>query len=176
MWKRYKVVLMFTLLSVLFAAFRPEQAGLLVSNTSANFLQMFAVIPPIFLLLGLLDQWVPRELVMKYMGRGAGLKGIVLSVLLGASSAGPLYGAFPFAAIMLTKGVRLANVVIFLSAWATLKIPMFLFEFSALGPRFAVFRWLINLPLIILIGYLVEFLLTDQEQNTLLDRAETQIS
>ena len=36
---------------------------------------LLLVIPPIFVLLGLLDVWVPREQMMRFMGPGSGLKG-----------------------------------------------------------------------------------------------------
>jgi hypothetical protein len=35
------------------------------------------------------------------------------------------------------KGVRLTNIMVFSGAWSTTKIPMILFERSALGMRFA---------------------------------------
>jgi uncharacterized membrane protein YraQ (UPF0718 family) len=42
---------------------------------------MLLVIPPIFILLGLLDVWVPKEKV-KFMGEGSGLKGVLLAIFL----------------------------------------------------------------------------------------------
>lgn len=166
--RRFRMVFLFSLLVLIIGVLRPELRASLTKNLTSNFGQMLAVIPPIFILLGLLDQWVPREVVMKYMGKGSGLRGIVLSIVLGASSAGPLYGAFPFAAVMLEKGVRLGNVILFLSAWATLKVPMFLFEVSALGWRFASLRWLLNVPVILFIAYLTEHLLSDSEKQQIL--------
>ncbi len=171
---RYRMFLIFLGLSAGVAIFKPELQEPLMRNTVFNFSQMLAVLPPIFILLGLLDQWVPRNVVIKYMGRESGFKGILLSIILGASSAGPLYGAFPFAAVMLIKGVRLANIVIFLSSWATLKIPMFLFESTALGLRFAVFRWLLNLPVILFIAYTVEYFVSDDEHKTMIEKAQLQ--
>ncbi len=169
--KRYRLLWIFAGFSVVAAVLRPDIAPRLWQNTASNFLEMLAVIPPIFVLLGLLDVWVPKDTVMKWMGDTSGIIGVALSIVLGASSAGPLYGAFPFAAVMLKKGVRLRNVVVFLSAWATLKVPMFLFELSALGPRFAVTRWLLNLPVILLIGWVVERSMTAEQSESLRDQA-----
>jgi len=53
--------------------------------------EMLLVIPPIFILLGILDTWVPKEVMMKYMGEKSGWKGIVLAFLIGSAAAGPLY-------------------------------------------------------------------------------------
>ena len=78
---------------------------------------MALIIPPIFVLLGLLDVWVPRDTMVKYMGEDSGLKGIILSFVIGSAAAGPLYAAFPVAAVFMRKGVKFTNVLIFIGAW-----------------------------------------------------------
>jgi uncharacterized membrane protein YraQ (UPF0718 family) len=119
-----------------------------------SFKEMALVIPPVFILLGLLDVWVPRETMVKYMGEGSGIKGVILSIILGSAAAGPLYGAFPVAAVFMKKGAKFSNILIFIGAWSTTKIPMFLFEISALGARFAVTRLVVDIPGIIIIAYI----------------------
>jgi uncharacterized membrane protein YraQ (UPF0718 family) len=44
---------------------------------------MLSVIPPIFVLLGLLDVWVQRETMIKLMGEKSGFVGIALAFFLG---------------------------------------------------------------------------------------------
>jgi uncharacterized membrane protein YraQ (UPF0718 family) len=139
--------------------------------TLFSFQEMLLVIPPIFVLLGLLDVWVSREKMVRFMGDKSGLLGILLAVLLGSAAAGPLYGAFPVAAVFLRKGVKFTNLLIFLGAWSTTKIPMFLFELSALGTGFAVTRLLVNIPGIIGMAYALRFVLRDQEVDALYARA-----
>jgi uncharacterized membrane protein YraQ (UPF0718 family) len=39
-----------------------------------SFKEMALVIPPVFVLLGLLDIWVPRETMIKYMGKTQALR------------------------------------------------------------------------------------------------------
>lgn len=133
---------------------------------------LLLVIPPVFVLLGLLDVWVPRETMIKYMGEGSGLKGIILSFLLGSAAAGPLYGAFPVAAVFMKKGVKFSNVLIFIGAWSTTKIPMFLFEIAALGAKFAFTRLLIDIPGIILIAYAMTRLMPKKEIEEIYKNAE----
>lgn len=43
---------------------------------------MLSIIPPIFLILGLMDEWIPKETMMKYMGKDAGIKGDCLLLFL----------------------------------------------------------------------------------------------
>lgn len=134
--------------------------------------EMLLVIPPIFVLLGLLDVWVPRETMVKYMGEGSGLKGVVLSILLGSAAAGPLYGAFPVAAVFMKKGVKFSNILIFVGAWSTTKVPMFLFEMTSLGTTFAVTRLLVDIPGIILIAWVLTKLMSKKEIETIYQNAE----
>lgn len=124
---------------------------------------MFLVIPPIFILLGLLDVWIPRETMIRFMGNDSGIKGIILSFILGSAAAGPLYGAFPIAAVFMKKGVKFSNILIFIGAWSTTKIPMFLFELSALGSKFAITRLLVDIPGIIIIAYSLSGIISKHE-------------
>lgn len=128
---------------------------------------MLLVIPPVFVLLGLLDVWVPRDTMIRYMGPGSGLRGPVLAFLLGSFAAGPLYGAFPFAAVLMKKGASLSNILIFIGAWSTTKIPMLLFEMAALGKRFALSRLAIDIVGIVLIALAIQAVLPASERERL---------
>lgn len=136
-----------------------------------SFKEMALVIPPVFVLLGLLDIWVPRETMMKYMGEGSGITGIILAIILGSAAAGPLYGAFPVAAVFMKKGVKFSNILIFIGAWSTTKIPMLLFEISALGTKFTLTRLLIDIPGIIIIAYLLGAFVSKDEINEICKNA-----
>jgi len=143
-----------------------------MSNSAYQVGQMLLVIPPVFILLGLLDVWVPKETMIKYMGEGSGLKGILLSIFIGSAAAGPLYGAFPVAAVFMKKGVKFSNILIFIGAWSTTKIPMFLFEMAALGAKFAFTRLLVDIPGIIMIAYILSKLISKEEIKVIYKNAE----
>jgi uncharacterized membrane protein YraQ (UPF0718 family) len=134
--------------------------------------EMIFVIPPIFILLGLMDVWVPREIMVKHMGEEAGIKGVILAFLIGSFAAGPLYGAFPIASVFMKKGVKFTNVLIFIGAWSTTKIPMFLFEAAALGQKFAVTRLLLDIPGIIIIAWLINTMISKKEILEIYKKAE----
>lgn len=124
--------------------------------TGDNVLEMLSFMPPIFVLLGLLDVWVDRETMMKYMGRGSGTRGMLLAFILGSAAAGPLYAAFPMAGVMMKKGASMLNVFIFIGAWSTTKIPLIMFETATLGFRFMALRLVFNLAGIFLIAFILE--------------------
>ncbi len=141
-----------------------------------SFKEMFFILPPIFILLGLLDIWVPRETMIKYMGEGSGLKGVLLAFFIGSAAAGPLYGAFPVAAVFMKKGVKFSNILIFIGAWSTTKIPMFLFEVASMGRVFAITRLLINIPGIIIIAKVLTALMKEDEIKSIYDTAEKMVA
>ena len=171
--KRYRFFLL-TLLAMLLLTLFNRTLGLKALSITGNSIgEMMLIIPPIFVLLGLLDVWVPRETMIRYMGEGSGLKGILLSIFIGSAAAGPLYGAFPVAAVFMKKGVKFSNILIFLGAWSTTKIPMFLFEIGSLGVRFAITRLLIDIPGIIVIAYIINRMLSKKEIDEMYAKAKT---
>jgi uncharacterized membrane protein YraQ (UPF0718 family) len=170
--KRYRVFLIVFVAMILLTLFN-RQLGLKSLSITANSVkEMLLVIPPIFILLGLLDVWVPRETMVKYMGEGSGLKGVLLAIFIGSAAAGPLYGAFPVAAVFMKKGVKFMNILIFIGAWSTTKIPMFLFEMAALGSRFAIARLLIDIPGIIIIAFIISKMVSKKEVEELYEKAK----
>ena len=67
-----------------------------------------------------------------------------VSFILGSISAGPIYAAFPVAITLLKKGASVTNVVVLLSSWAVVKIPMLANEAKFLGPKFMLMRWVLT--------------------------------
>ena len=171
--KRYRFFLVTILMLGLITLVNQDLGHKALQVTQYSIREMLLIIPPIFILLGLLDIWVPRETMMKYMGEGSGLKGIALAFFIGSAAAGPLYGAFPVAAVFMKKGVKFQNVLIFLGAWSTTKIPMFLFEYGALGARFALTRLLVDIPGIILISSLMAKSVSKEKITALYKQAES---
>ena len=84
----------------------------------------------------------------------------------------PLYGAFPIAAVFMKKGVKFTNILIFIGAWSTTKLPMILFEIAAMGTKFAMTRFIINIFGILLIAYLVNKSLSEKEIASIYKNAQ----
>jgi uncharacterized membrane protein YraQ (UPF0718 family) len=170
--KRYRLFLVVAVAVAILTIINNQLGLKALKITAFSMKEMLLVIPPVFILLGLLDVWVPRETMIKYMGEGSGIKGIVLAILLGSAAAGPLYGAFPIAAVFMKKGVKFSNILIFLGAWSTTKIPMFMFELSALGARFAFTRLAVDIPGIIIIAFVLSKLIPKEEVEKIYKQAE----
>jgi uncharacterized membrane protein YraQ (UPF0718 family) len=142
--------------TLLISFWQPAVARSSATNSFSFLLEVLSIVPPVMILMGLLDVWVPRRLVESHLGPEAGMIGAGVAILLGTAAAGPLYAAFPVAVSLQRKGARLANIVIFLGTWATIKVPMIMMESSFIGLRFAMLRLAFTIPCILLAGYLME--------------------
>lgn len=130
-------------------------------------MEMLSVLPPIFILLGLLDVWIDKETMIKYLGNHSGVRGIIISFLLGSCAAGPLYVAFPIVGILLKKRASLFNIFIFIGAWSTTKIPMFLFETSSMGWKFSILRLCCDIIGIIIMAKILDKTILDPDKEQL---------
>ncbi len=131
--------------------------------TGSYLREMLEVMPAIFVLSSLITIWVHREVIIRNFGGNSGLRGKLASLLLGSVSAGPIYAAFPLTLSLLKKGASIGNIVIMISSWAVIKVPMLFVEAKFLGIKFAVSRYLLTVPCILLMGVLCDKLLTREE-------------
>lgn len=146
-----------------------QEAG---KSALGNFLSVAMILPPIFVLIGLLDVWVPKTLMVRYMGQDSGLKGGLIAVFLGAVGAGPLVVAFPVAALLIKKGARLAYVFLFLGAWTSVKLPIFMFELANFGAKFTSLHVVSSMSIYLVGAILLEKVLTKEDQSDIMDKAE----
>ena len=128
----------------------------LVETTFWRFLkEMLTILPCMFILIGLFDVWIPREKIEKHVGRGSGIKGIALMILLAVTQVGPLYAAFPVAHLLWKKGCSLRNIFVYVGMFSAAKIPMLTFEIGFLGITFSVLRLILTIPVFILIAWVL---------------------
>jgi len=168
---RYKIFIALLAINIIFIFVTPEVGIKSIKLTADNALEMLSILPPIFVLLGLLDVWVKKETMIKLMGEKSGLIGVLIAFLLGSAAAGPLYAAFPVAVVLLKKGSKLSNVFIMIGAWSTTKIPLLLFEISSMGVKFTGLRFALNLIGIGVIAYSTEKLLSKEDKDKIYEAA-----
>lgn len=140
-----------------------EKATLSVKNSGYYIKEMLMIMPVVFLLTSLLEAWVPKKMIMEHLGEGSGFKGSFISLLLGSISAGPIYAAFPICKTLLKKGASISNIVVILSAWAVIKIPMLANEAKFLSPKFMATRWVFTTISIFLMGYIISKLVKKED-------------
>ena len=134
----------------------PDKSGPVLNISKNYFLELVMVLPAVMIIIGLFSVWIPKETVVKYMGKTSGIKGIFISIILGMLPAGPLYIAFPMAVALLKKGAKISNIIIFISAWACIKLPQELIEIQFLGIEFTLLRLTLTIIFVAIMGIIIE--------------------
>ena len=111
---------------------------------------MMTMIPCAFLLVGLFDVWIQREVVEKHFGEESGWKGYLWAILLAGTVTGGIYVALPVAHSLSKKGAHFGPLFAYIGASAICRVPMTTFEASFLGIRFTAVRFLVSLPLVVM--------------------------
>ncbi|WMJ84817.1 permease [Oscillospiraceae bacterium LTW-04] len=142
---------------------RPDMGITSVKNSVYYIKEMIMIMPVIFVLTALLDTWVPKEKIIEYLGQDAKAKGVILSLLLGSISAGPIYAAFPLCVMLHKKGASVRNLVVILSAWAVIKVPMLLNELKFLGFQFMAIRWVLTVIAIVIFSWITAKIVKDKD-------------
>lgn len=143
----------------------PEKKEAALTTAWSYLGEMMAILPAVMVVMGLFSVFVSNEQVVKYLGKASGIKGPLLAIFFGALPTGPLYIAFPLASALIGKGARISNVVVFISAWACIKIPQELVELQFLGFKFMGTRLLLTIFFVILMGLLIERLVSPKRQK-----------
>ena len=147
---------MILIITVILISIFPDRKGPVISTSWDFFIEMMLILPAVMVILGLFAVFVTKETIVKYLGKTSGIKGIILAIILGALPTGPLYVAFPMAAALLKKGAKISNIIVFLSAWACIKIPQEMVELQFLGPQFMLLRLILTIIFVILMGVSIE--------------------
>ena len=144
------------IVAVIALLFFPDKSGPVLSVSKNYFLELIMILPAIMIIIGLFSVWIPKEMVVKYMGKTSGIKGIFVAIAIGMLPTGPLYIAFPMAIALLKKGAKISNIIIFISAWACIKLPQELVEIQFLGIEFTLLRLALTIIFVIIMGLIIE--------------------
>jgi len=93
-----------------------------------------------FVVAGMVQVLLPRELLSKWVGVESGMRGIIIGAMAGGLSPGGPFVNLPLAAALLRSGASVGTMVAFLtgwSLWAVSRLPM---EVGILGWKFTLIR------------------------------------
>lgn len=152
------------------AVIQKDTAVKAVSITASSALTMLKILPPVLVIMNLLDALIPKESVMKHMGGDAGLKGYFWALVLGTFAAGPLYAAFPIAALLSKKEARLSCIIFFLGMWTVTKLPLLTYEVEYFGPEFTGVHILTGIVFYFLLSLMLEKTVLKNDKREIQDR------
>ncbi len=170
---RDSIILLFSILAaVVLLSIFPDKQSKFFEVSWDFFIEMVAILPAVMILMGLFAVFVPKDKIVKHLGKTSGIKGVSLALFFGALPTGPLYVAFPMAAALIQKGARISNIIIFLSAWACIKIPQEMMELQFLGFKFMALRLVLTIFFVISMGKIIEVLIEWSENKSKSDKAD----
>jgi uncharacterized membrane protein YraQ (UPF0718 family) len=167
MIKEYRIQIILGLVVLLLAGAAYQQGGaeMALQGLTAGVRLLLRELPLLtaaFLTAGLLQVLISKELVTKWLGQEAGLKGILLACLGGGLIPGGPYAYYPIAGALMKSGAGLGVLIAFVTAknlWSVTRLPL---EIAILGFRVTFQRILITLLIPPLIGILAENLFGGQ--------------
>ncbi len=107
---------------------------------------------------------IPTDLVVSWIGKESGMKGILIASLVGGFTPGGPIISFPIVVIFFKAGAGIPSLIAYLTSWSTLAFHRTIaYEIPLLGFRFTVVRFLSS----VLLGPLAGILATILEGNIL---------
>ena len=94
--------------------FSPDTVCVALSSSGNVFVKILFPLSLVFILLLALNVFLKPGHIVKYIGRGAGMKGVFLSVTSGIISMGPIYAWYPLLRDLREKGADTSFIAIFL--------------------------------------------------------------
>ena len=104
---------MLVIYGILFAVM-PDKASLALKSSGNIFLNMLVPLCLVFVLMILLNLFLKPAQIARFLGKGAGIKGILLPAAAGIISTGPIYVWYPLLRNLREKGAGNSPIAIFL--------------------------------------------------------------
>jgi uncharacterized protein len=97
-----------------------------------------------FLLAGLIQVLIPKELIIDWLGNQAGFKAVLIGCVAGGLIPGSPYAVFPIVGGFYKAGAGLGAMVGFISAWALWSVTRLPVEIALINPKLAMIRYAIT--------------------------------
>jgi uncharacterized membrane protein YraQ (UPF0718 family) len=137
----------------------PAAANKGLNATGSLILEITPRMIAAFLLAGLFQAVVPQELIVRWMGHGAGFKGLLVGMTLGGITPGGPMTHFPVIASFYKMGVGVGPLVAYLTAWSLFGMQrIIMWEIPFLGPKVVAIRVAVSFLFPLVAGWLCEWL------------------
>jgi uncharacterized membrane protein YraQ (UPF0718 family) len=136
--------------------------GMIVVRTVyLTFFDVLDIIVAVSVFIGLFQVWVKPAIIVKWLGKGSGVKGFLLVCAFPIFMGGSLFTIFPLLKMLREKGARVGALASFITAWGG-KAPLLPLETKFLGWPFALLR----LSLVVLFAFVMGVLMDRVMEKT----------
>ena len=137
----------------------PEAAQKGLSATGSLILEITPRMLAAFTLAGLFQAVVPEDVIVRWMGHGSGIRGLLIGMTLGSVTPGGPMTHFPVIASLFKMGVGVGPLVAYLTAWSLFGLQrIIMWEIPFLGPKVVLLRVAVSFLFPFITGWLCELL------------------
>jgi len=119
------------------------QKGVHIQGLKASGNMLLQIIPLLifaFLIAGMVQFLIPREIISRWVGAESGFRGLLIGIAMGSIAPGGPFVSMPIAAGLLRTGANIGTMVAFLTAWSLLAFSRIPMELGIMGWKFALIR------------------------------------
>jgi len=129
--------------------------GAIVARTVyITFYEVLDIVVAVSIFIGLFQVWVKPATIVKWLGKGSGVKGFAFVCTFPIFMGGSLFTVFPLLKTLKDKGARTGAIASFITAWGG-KAPLLPLETKFLGWPFA----LVRISFVILFAFVMGILM-----------------
>lgn len=159
MSKTFYILGALALAATVAAYFKSPELPLRGATTAARLFVM--VLPNMmvgFLLGGMVQVLLPRELLAGYAGENSGFVGLLIATVAGSITPGGPFIQFPLVASLWKSGAGIGPITAYITAWALLGVQRILvWEAPIMGWNYVLIRFLATISLPFIAGYVAAF-------------------
>jgi uncharacterized membrane protein YraQ (UPF0718 family) len=143
-----------------FFVFSPVRASVAFRSSMGILLNIVVPLSLVFTLMVFMNLFLTPAHIVKFLGKGSGARGIVLSAAAGIISMGPIYAWYPLLKELRGKGTTNSFIAVFLGNRAVkpFLLPVMI---SYFGGMYVVLLTLFTIAGSLAVGYLVNILVKD---------------
>lgn len=131
--------------------------GMIVTKTVyLTFFEILDIMVSVSIFIGLFQVWVKPATIVKWLGKGSGVKGFAFVCTFPIFMGGSLFTIFPLLKTLREKGARTGAIASFITAWGG-KAPLLPLETKFLGWPFALLRLSLVVVFAFLMGILMDW-------------------
>lgn len=154
-------VIMIILAVIFGAAALLKGKPIFLSGVNSGIKLFIGILPMLFfafILAGFIQALIPKEAINRWIGKGSGLKGILVGCLAGSLVPGGPYTSFPIVAGLVKTGASIGTVVSFITAWSLWAFTRLPIEIGVVGFKLAFVRLASTFIFPPLAGIIAQFL------------------
>ncbi|OQX94827.1 permease [candidate division KSB1 bacterium 4572_119] len=111
-----------------------------LKSASTMIIQILPLLLFAFIVAGMVQILLPRELLSKWIGAESGIRGILVGSIAGGLAPGGPYVSLPIVAGLLKSGASIGTMVAFLTGWSLWAVGRLPMEVGILGWKFTLIR------------------------------------